>query len=278
MNHPADDCEPNRFEVPRMARRLVLAARRIAAAAVLAATPVLQAQPCVAPLPATLAASAGTPSGEKFKLIAQQCDVLAEPPQVHRAAQLGLYERGASVTIAMSLPDAPADPGARAPAVAAAPLTGDAARVLSLAPALTAAALAHDIDPLLMHAVAHVESRHNARAVSPAGARGVMQVMPATAKRFGVGQPEQELFDASTNARAAAALLRTLRSRYGDDLRLVLAAYNAGEGAVAKHGGNVPPYPETQAYVRDVLAVYRRLTSEFSVSATGAIVAKGTKP
>ena len=66
-----------------------------------------------------------------------------------------------------------------------------------------------------------------------------------------------------TNLRASAAYLRTLRTRYGDDLRLVLAAYNAGEGAVDKYGGAVPPYPETQAYVRDVLAVYRRLTLDF---------------
>jgi soluble lytic murein transglycosylase-like protein len=72
--------------------------------------------------------------------------------------------------------------------------------------------------------------------------------------------------------------VRTLRGRYGDDLRLVLAAYNAGEGAVAKYGSAVPPYPETQAYVRDVLAVYRRLASEFSVSPAGAIVARGARP
>ncbi|WP_280156095.1 lytic transglycosylase domain-containing protein [Piscinibacter sp. XHJ-5] len=277
MKLPADDCEPNRFAVPRATHRRGRAACRLAAAAaLLAASPLLPAQPCMAPLSAALAASAAAASAEKFKLIAQQCDVLAEPAQVHRAAQLGLYERGAPVAVAMPSSPAP-DAAASAPAAPAAPLTGDAARVLSLAPALINAAQEHDIDPLLLHAVAHVESRHNARAVSPAGARGVMQVMPATAKRFGVDQPERQLFDAATNARAAAAYLRTLRSRYGDDLRLVLAAYNAGEGAVAKHGGNVPPYPETQAYVRDVLAVYRRLTSEFSVSASGRIVARGSR-
>jgi soluble lytic murein transglycosylase-like protein len=102
-----------------------------------------------------------------------------------------------------------------------------------------------------------------------------MQVMPATAQRFGVGDPGA-LFDAHTNLRAAAAYLQTLRSRYGDDLRLVLAAYNAGEGAVDKAGRNVPPYPETQAYVRDVLALYRRLRASFTVSPTGALVAQGS--
>lgn len=279
MKLPADACEPNRFEVPRPARPRGRAARRLAAAAaLLAASPLVPAQPCMAPLPAALAASPATAGGEKFKLIAQQCDVLAEPAQVHRAAQLALYERGAQVAVTLPAPGTAPDAGPRAPAAPAAPLTGDAARIFSLAPALTAAAQAHDVDPLLMHAIAHVESRHNARAVSPAGARGVMQVMPATARRFGVGQPEQELFDAATNARAAAAYVRTLRTRYGDDLRLVLAAYNAGEGAVAKYGSSVPPYPETQAYVRDVLAVYRRLTSEFGVSASGAIVNRGARP
>jgi soluble lytic murein transglycosylase-like protein len=148
---------------------------------------------------------------------------------------------------------------------------------MSLAPALMDAARDNQVDPLLLHAIAHVESRHNPRAVSKAGARGVMQVMPATGKRFGVNNPEQSLLDAPTNLRASAAYVRTLRIRYGDDLRLMLAAYNAGEGAVDKAGGNVPPYPETQAYVRDVLAVYRRLTSTFSVSDTGALVAREGK-
>ena len=97
-----------------------------------------------------------------------------------------------------------------------------------------------------------------------------MQVMPATGKRFGVND-ERHLFDAHTNARASAAYLRTLRARYGDDLRLVLAAYNAGEGAVDKYGRDVPPYPETQAYVRDVSAIYRRLSATFAVSPTGTL-------
>jgi soluble lytic murein transglycosylase-like protein len=138
---------------------------------------------------------------------------------------------------------------------------------------MIAAAQAYNLDPLLLHAIAHVESRHNANAVSPAGARGAMQVMPATGRRFGV-EDERTLFDADTNIRASAAYIRTLRTRYGDDLRLVLAAYNAGEGAVEKNGRNVPPYPETQAYVRDVLAIYRRLTATFAVSPAGTLVSR----
>jgi soluble lytic murein transglycosylase-like protein len=243
-------------------RRLVVCCALLAAA-----SSVARAQPCTAALPA---AASAADNGGKFRLIAQQCPGLAETAQAHHAAQLDLYDRQPSIAIAM--------PIAMPLGAAAAPPDRDAARVLSLAPALAAAARAHDIDPLLLHAIAHVESRHNTRAVSPAGARGVMQVMPATALRFGVGDPERALFDAEINLRASAAYLRTLRSRYGDDLKLMLAAYNAGEGAVDKHGGVVPPYPETQAYVRDVLAVYRRLSASFAVSASGALVARGAQP
>ncbi|HEU0202213.1 MAG TPA: lytic transglycosylase domain-containing protein [Burkholderiaceae bacterium] len=231
------------------------------------------------PATATPAAASAAVDGEKFRLIAQQCIVLAAPVQVHRAAQLDLYGGTSSVTIRMSdLEDDGATPVApfTLPPAFQTPRPGrDGLRVVSLAPAVTAAAQAHDLDPLLLHAIAHVESRHNPKAVSPAGARGLMQVMPATARRFGVGDPERALFDAETNLRAGAAYLRTLRRRYGNDLNLMLAAYNAGEGAVAKHGGVIPPYAETQNYVRDVLAVYRRLSASFAVSEAGALVARG---
>jgi soluble lytic murein transglycosylase-like protein len=102
-----------------------------------------------------------------------------------------------------------------------------------------------------------------------------MQVMPATAARFGVTSPEDSLHDVPTNLRASASLLRTLLKRYDEDLTLVLAAYNAGEGAVARAGGKVPNYPETQAYVRDVLAIHRRLNDTFTVDRHGALIARG---
>jgi lysozyme len=146
-----------------------------------------------------------------------------------------------------------------APAVrAAAPPS--IARAVLLAPVVDAAARRHDIDPLLLHAIAYVESRHDAQAVSRAGARGVMQVMPGTARRFGVADAGS-LHDAGVNLDAGASYLKALQQRFGNDLRLVLAAYNAGEGAVERHGTAVPPFPETQAYVRDVLARYAALTS-----------------
>ncbi|MBU6272124.1 MAG: transglycosylase SLT domain-containing protein [Betaproteobacteria bacterium] len=125
---------------------------------------------------------------------------------------------------------------------------------------LIAAAQRNDIDPLLLHAVAWVESRHRPEAVSPAGARGLMQVMPQTAARFGV-QAESHLHDPALNVAAGAAYLKWLQGEFGNDLSLVLAAYNAGEGAVRRHGSRVPPYPETTAYVREVLAAYRELSA-----------------
>jgi soluble lytic murein transglycosylase-like protein len=244
----------------------------IVAALLAAALPWAAAQTCNAPLPSPGASAPD--NGEKFRLIAGQCTGIGAPAQPRRAAQLDLYGAGA-VSFALPAEAPAAERTDEFTARIAGPVDGDAGRVLSLAPAVTAAAQAYGIDPLLLHAIAHVESRHRAGAVSPAGARGVMQVMPDTARRFGVGDPERTLFDPATNLRASAAYLRTLRERYGNDLRLVLAAYNAGEGAVQKHGNDVPPYPETQAYVRDVLAIYRRLTASFAVTPTGTLVARG---
>jgi soluble lytic murein transglycosylase-like protein len=241
------------------------ALRALAAALLAAASAGIHAQTCGGPLPSPLAPLPETQ--EKFKLISKQCNALAEPAHQHRAAQLDVYDRGASVTIRMVGDPEPAEAPQQverlsSPQSSAAPtpVGRDGQRVLAVAPALDAAAREHGIDRLLLHAIAHVESRHNPAAVSPAGARGLMQVMPATGKRFGVAHASL-LNDAGANARASAAYLATLRQRYGGDLRLMLAAYNAGEGAVDKYKG-VPPYAETRAYVRDVLAIYRRLTNE----------------
>ena len=96
----------------------------------------------------------------------------------------------------------------------------------------------------LLHSVIKVESNYNAMAVSPKGALGMMQLIPATARRFGVGN----VFNATENIEGGAKYLRYLLDLFGNDYRLAIAAYNAGEGAVAKYGG-VPPYAETQNYV-----------------------------
>ena len=103
------------------------------------------------------------------------------------------------------------------------------------------------LSPKLVSSIASVESAFHPAAVSPKGAVGVMQLMPATARRFQVA----DRFDYRENIRGGAAYVRFLLSKFNGNLDLVLAAYNAGEGAVAAHGG-VPPFRETQAFVRSV--------------------------
>ena len=122
---------------------------------------------------------------------------------------------------------------------------------------IAAAARRHGLDAALLHAVISVESAYRAAAVSPKGARGLMQVMPATARRFGVA--ENELDRPEPNIRAGAGYLATLLRMFDNDLRLALAAYNAGEHAVLRHGTRVPPFAETQPYVPRVLALYQSL-------------------
>jgi soluble lytic murein transglycosylase-like protein len=103
------------------------------------------------------------------------------------------------------------------------------------------------VDPVLLYAIMHRESSFKRFAVSNKGARGLMQLMPATAARFGV----RDIFDPAQNIDAGARYVRFLLDRFGGDVRLALAGYNAGEGAVDKYRG-VPPYRETQEYVRRI--------------------------
>ena len=112
------------------------------------------------------------------------------------------------------------------------------------------------LDPALVHALIHVESRHNPVARSPKGALGLMQVLPATAARYGVANPMRSVEE---NLRAGTRYLRDLMGLFDGRIDLVLAAYNAGENAVRRHGMRIPPYRETRDYVPAVLAVYNEL-------------------
>jgi soluble lytic murein transglycosylase-like protein len=104
------------------------------------------------------------------------------------------------------------------------------------------------IDPYLVFLVIEKESRFHARALSPKGAMGLMQLMPGTARRLGVRRP----FDPAENIRAGTQHMRELMDMFGGKVDLVLASYNAGEGAVLKYGRNVPPYRETRDYVKTI--------------------------
>lgn len=117
---------------------------------------------------------------------------------------------------------------------------------------VTDAARRHEVDPQLVNAVINQESGFQPNAVSKTGAIGLMQLMPDTAKSLGVKDP----FNPEQNVEGGTTLLRGLLDRYHGQLDLALAAYNAGPGAVDKYGG-VPPFPETQAYVRNVMETYR---------------------
>jgi len=123
--------------------------------------------------------------------------------------------------------------------------------------AIASAAHETTLEPELLRAVIAIESGFNSRAVSRAGAAGLMQLMPATARRYGV----RDRFDPAQNIHAGARHLRGLIARYDNDLELALAAYNAGEAAVDRCGRCVPRYRETQDYVPRVLRVYQKLRS-----------------
>jgi hypothetical protein len=112
------------------------------------------------------------------------------------------------------------------------------------------------IDPLLIYSQMHQESSFKLRALSYKGASGLMQLMPATARRLGVSN----IYDPKQNIEGGVKYMRMLLDMFGGDVRLALAGYNAGEGAVMKYGGNIPPYNETREYVRRITARYSSIS------------------
>ncbi|MDN7452302.1 lytic transglycosylase domain-containing protein [Burkholderia cenocepacia] len=144
-------------------------------------------------------------------------------------------------------------------------------RVLSLASLVSAAAREYRLDMALLMAVIHVESGGDPRAVSPKGATGLMQLMPATGSAYGA----RDLFDRRQNIAAGARLLRDLLKRYGSR-ELALAAYNAGPGAVDRHGRRVPPFAETRQYVVSVSDRYAQYRQLLDAGGLGGGPASGT--
>jgi soluble lytic murein transglycosylase-like protein len=123
------------------------------------------------------------------------------------------------------------------------------ARRLRYEALIAQAAKRHGLMPELLHAVIRAESAYKPNALSHAGACGLMQLMPGTADRFRV----RDIWNPAENIEGGATYLRFLLDLFDNDLRLALAGYNAGENAVKRYGYQIPPYPETQDYVRKVL-------------------------
>jgi len=149
------------------------------------------------------------------------------------------------------VPPPPPPPAAEA-AAAPLPLGFDASQKIPEGPygaMIYEAAKRHAINPQIVSAVIRAESAGNPRAFSPKGARGLMQLMPSTATRFGVSRGE--LWNPERNLEAGVSYLKWLHDRFGDDLSRILDAYNAGEGSVDKYQG-IPPYRETRDYVRRI--------------------------
>lgn len=123
------------------------------------------------------------------------------------------------------------------------------------------------VDPVLLYAQMHTESSFKRGAISPKGASGLMQLMPGTARRFGV----TNIFDPKQNIEGGARYMRFLLDHFDGDMSLALAGYNAGEGAVRKYGRRIPPYNETQNYVRQISRRYAQLRSgEMALTARAA--------
>lgn len=130
----------------------------------------------------------------------------------------------------------------------------------------------YSIDPLLIYAQMHQESSFKIRATSHKGASGLMQLMPATARRFGV----TSIYDPKQNIDAGVKYMRWLLDTFNQDVVLALAGYNAGEGAVMKYGRRVPPYRETQEYVRRITSRYNMISDGKYMNTVGRVASNAT--
>ena len=181
-----------------------------------------------------------------------QCQIYAGTSSESGAVVLSSFASNEASQLLMPAPPPP--PGA-VPVTAVANLQAASPRISAdLHRIIESAASRQAISPQLIRAVIGAESNYEPKAVSNRGAIGLMQLLPDTAKRFGAQDP----FDPAQNVSAGAAYLKWLMAFFGDDLELVLAGYNAGEQAVVRAGHKIPPYAETRAYVKKVMANLQR--------------------
>jgi len=132
----------------------------------------------------------------------------------------------------------------------------------------------NSVDPLLLYSIMHQESSFKPRAMSNKGARGLMQLIPSTASRFGV----TNIWDPKQNIEGGARYMRFLLNLFNGDVRLALAGYNAGEGAVMKYGYQVPPYSETREYVRRIGNRYSMIRDPQAVASASSLPAEQKDP
>ncbi len=189
------------------------------------------------------------PNDPRYKLVMRTPAYRKESSQVSSFAPTNLYSPGATAFGSRGY-----TPRNYSPRVARArPARVNEGNRQRFTPDVNRIAAQHRLEPALLHAVISAESAYNPWAVSPKGAMGMMQLMPGTADRFGVGNP----YDPIANMHGGARYLRWLLDLFNDP-RLAVAAYNAGEGAVQRYGNQIPPYRETQNYVVKVLDYYQQ--------------------
>jgi soluble lytic murein transglycosylase-like protein len=230
-------------------------------------------KPCIAARSATLAPGHKEKTMMKLPLLLLLASTLCSP-----LAQADIYSRIDADGVARFSP-VPSegftlyfhDPAGAGAPVAAPAAAGTQAQLTwdddtPYASQVRAAAKSTNVDPALIRAVISVESGNNPAARSPAGAVGLMQLMPGTAKRYNV----KNRLDPTQNIQGGASYLRDLLVMFNNNLQLVLAAYNAGEQAVLKYGNRIPPFRETTAYVPKVLAYYKKFSGMNTVDAATA--------
>ena len=176
-------------------------------------------------------------------------------------------DQTASVSTGMQTKESAAAPGVRSraqrkpmrltgpTASTASPDQASTNETLAIEKSIRKAARKYDLPSNLLRGVIRAESNFQVKAVSHAGARGLMQLMPQTAKELGVDNP----FNIEQNIDGGARYLRKMLDNFGGDLKVALAAYNAGPGAVEKYGGQIPPYQETEQYIKRVLRFSKQM-------------------